>query len=70
MEKNTKGWFHSGRGNVSAELAKSSKEILNQESETEQGGMEAVPTDNGAKPVYATGSAPFHSGRGAGRGHS
>ncbi len=70
MEKNTGGWFHTGRGNVSAELAVSAKEVLNRESETEQGGMEAVPTDAGAKPVFATGETPFHSGRGNGRGHS
>jgi hypothetical protein len=69
MEKNTSFWFHTGRGNVSGDLAKSAKEILNQESEVEQGGMEAVPSDMGAKPIHATGEAPFHHGRGLGRGH-
>lgn len=68
MDKNTSTWFHSGRGNVSAELAKSGKEVIAQESATAQDGMEAVPTDSGAKAVYATGSSPFHEGRGSGRG--
>lgn len=68
MDKNTSGWFHSGRGNVSAKIAKSGEEVLNQESETAQDGMEAVPTDSGAKAVYATGASPFHEGRGNGRG--
>lgn len=67
--KDTKAWFHTGRGNVSAELAKSGKEVVEQESATEQGGMEAVPSDAGAKPVFATGGNPFHEGRGLGRGH-
>lgn len=69
MEKNTKDWFHTGRGNVSGELAKSGSEVLAQESEVAQGGMEAVPGDFGAKQIYATGGSPFHSGRGLGRGH-
>lgn len=68
MEKNTKDWFHTGRGNVSGDLAKSSSEILNQESEEAQEGMEAAPVKN--KPVFATGEMPFHNGRGLGRGHS
>jgi hypothetical protein len=68
-KKATEGWFHTGRGNVSGELAVSGKEVLSRESETEQGGMEAVPTDAGAKPIFATGERPFHEGRGLGRGH-
>ena len=67
--KDTKGWFHEGRGNVSAKLAKSSEEVLHEESEEVEGGMSAVPTDAGAKPVFATGESPFHEGRGLGRGH-
>ena len=73
MEKDTKGWFHSGRGSVSAEIAKSGAEVLSQESEVAQEGMEPTgeggkAEDSGAKPVYATGAAPFHEGRGLGRG--
>ena len=69
MEKNTKAWFHTGRGNVSAELALTNGEVLSRESEVEQGGMEAVPGDQGAKPIFMDGSTPFHTGRGLGRGH-
>ena len=69
MEKNTKEWFHEGRGNVSGKLALTNKEVLARESTEDQGGMEAVPSDAGAKPVYATGEMPFHEGRGLGRGH-
>jgi len=69
IQKSTEGWFHEGRGNVSGDLAKSSKEIVSQEGATVQEGMEAVPSDAGAKAVYATGASPFHSGRGLGRGH-
>lgn len=69
MEKNTKDWFQTGRGNVSGDLALTNKEVVSRESSEEQGGMEAVPTDSGAKPVYATGESPFHNGRGLGRGH-
>lgn len=58
--------FHSGRGNVSGNLAKSPSELISQEGAESVGGMEAVP---GERPVYATGSSPFHSGRGLGRGH-
>lgn len=61
--------FHSGRGDVSAKLAKSSEEILHEESETMEGGMDAVPPEAGARPVFAAGSMPFHEGRGLGRGH-
>jgi hypothetical protein len=69
MEKNTKEWFHTGRGNVSGDLAKTDKEVIAQEDSVSQEGMEAVPSDSGAKPVFATGENPFHSGRGLGRGH-
>lgn len=69
MEKDTKSWFHEGRGNVSGKLALTNKEVLEREDEEEQEGMEAVPSDSGAKPVYATGERPFHEGRGLGRGH-
>lgn len=61
--------FVSGRGNVSAEVAKSGEEVIHEEAEAMQEGMEAVPTESGAKPVFATGEMPFHSGRGLGRGH-
>lgn len=68
--------FHAGRGNVSGNVAKSNEEVLHEEAEV----MEtlAEPDDqkgdranvSGAKPVYATGqAAPFHHGRGLGRGH-
>lgn len=70
IQHETSGWFHEGRGNVSAKLAKSSSELIGQESATSQDGMEAVPTDSGAKPVYATGASPFHQGRGLGRGQT
>ncbi len=69
IQHETKGWFNEGRGNISAKLAKSAGEIISQESAMAQDGMEAVPTDSGAKPVYATGASPFHEGRGLGRGH-
>ena len=70
MEKNTKAWFHEGRGNVSGKLALTDSEVLEREDEDDQEGMEAVPSDAGAKPVFATGERPFHEGRGLGRGHS
>ena len=70
MEKNTKDWFQTGRGNVSGDLALTNKEVISRESSEDQGGMEAVPGDAGAKPVFATGESPFHSGRGNGRGYS
>ncbi len=62
--KNQPDTFVSGRGNVSGNVAKS-----NEESEIMQDGMEAVPSDAGAKPVFATGETAFHTGRGSGRGH-
>ena len=65
----SKNVFVSGRGNVSGEVAKSNEEVLHEESETLEGGMDAVPSDSGAKPIYATGETPFHEGRGLGRGH-
>jgi hypothetical protein len=71
MEHNTKGWFHEGVGNVSAKVAKSDSEILSEEAEILEVEAEGVEgTEGGAKPVYPTGSSPFHSGRGSGRGHS
>lgn len=71
----TSKWYHSGRGNVSAELAKSNAQIISQESSTAQEGMSPTGEgkevqNNGAKPLYATGSSPFHTGRGLGRGQS
>jgi hypothetical protein len=74
-KKETEGWFMTGRGNVSGELAKSGSEVLSQESEVaeekagpeNQSGVKA--NDYGAKPIYSTGETPFHSGRGLGRGH-
>lgn len=68
--------FVSGRGNVSAEVAKSNEEVLHEEAEMMEGLAEGVSqegrkaNDSGAKPIYATGEdAPFHHGRGLGRGH-
>jgi len=60
--------FHSGKGNVSENVAKSNEEVLHEEAEileTEAEGIEG----RDRKPVFATGASPFHSGRGAGRGH-
>jgi hypothetical protein len=68
--------FHEGRGNVSGELAKSNSEVLSEESEVLETLAEAddqkgdKANESGAKPIYATGeAAPFHTGRGLGRGH-
>lgn len=68
MEKNTKTWFHEGRGSVSAKVAKSDADVLNQENETAATLVDSKDSPNGRKPVYATGDSPFHSGRGLGRG--
>jgi len=73
--KNTDGWFHKGRGDVSAKLAKSDSEVLSQESEIMQSGMSptgsgASVQNSGAKPLYATGDSPMNYGRGDGRGYS
>jgi len=66
--------FHSGRGNVSMNLAKPESEIMHHEAEkvdseelTPQVGDKV--NDSGAKPEFMTGSQPFHTGRGLGRGH-
>jgi hypothetical protein len=66
--------FVEGRGNVSGMLAKSNEEVLSQESEMMMDGMEptgngGASEDHGNMPIFATGSQPFHSGRGLGRGH-
>jgi len=62
--------FVSGRGNVSAEVAKSDEDVLHEESEAFDTEAEGVAgTEGGAKPVFATGEIPFHAGRGEGRGH-
>lgn len=68
MEKNTKGWFNSGRGNVSGNVAKSDSDVLAQENETAAPLVDSKDNTAGRKPVYATGDSPFHSGRGLGRG--
>lgn len=68
MEKNTKAWFHEGRGSVSAKLAKSNEEVMHEESETMEEGLQAYP-EQGGHPISATGKSPFHEGRGLGRGH-
>jgi len=65
--------FVSGRGDVSKNVAKSDSEVLSNESESMVKGMEPTPMggasmDHGNMPVYATGSQPFHEGRGLGRG--
>lgn len=62
--------FHSGRGNVSSNVAKSNEEVLHEEAEVLEIEAEGVAgTEGGAKPVFAT-PGGFHSGRGSGRGHS
>lgn len=72
--KNTSGWIHSGRGNVSAKLAKSNSEAISPGATEVAGVAEGVSgsggsaNDSGAKPVYATGESPVHKGRGTGRG--
>lgn len=75
-KKSTGDWFHTGRGNVSGNIAKSDKEVMDNESEIYldeeifpvQEGAEA--NKSGGKPIWATGpDAPFHKGRGLGRGH-
>lgn len=68
VEKDTKSWFHEGRGSVSAKLAKSNGQVVNSDATIIDSGMEAVPTDSGAKAIYATGETPFHHGAGSGRG--
>ena len=73
-KKNMGYWFQTGRGNVSANVAKSNAEVMHEESEIIQDGMEPTgmggeAQDHGNKPIYATGEMPFHHGRGAGRGH-
>ena len=68
FKKGAKEVFVSGRGGPQS-LAKSNEEVVHEESEIMEDGMEAVPGDAGAKPVFATGEGPFHHGRGAGRGH-
>jgi hypothetical protein len=64
--------FVSGRGDVSANVAKSDSEVVHEESEVMQLGMEDgigdKVNDFGAKPVFATPNS-FHTGRGLGRGH-
>ena len=68
--------FVSGRGDVSANVAKSDMEVVREESNIYLDG-EIFPTQDGpkannmgGKPIYATGPAlPFHTGRGLGRGH-
>lgn len=68
--------FNSGRGAVSANIAKSDLEVTHEESEIYEDGK-IFPSqdgrkaqDMGAKPIYATGpELPFHTGRGLGRGH-
>jgi hypothetical protein len=68
--------FHSGRGAVSANVAKSNEDVLHEEAEVMEELAEPddqkgdAGNDYGAKPVYPTGAAaPFHYGRGLGRGH-
>lgn len=66
--------FVEGRGNVSGMLAKSDEDVIHEESELMQDGMEPTPKgaeamDHGNMPIFATGETPFHSGRGLGRGH-
>jgi len=66
--------FLSGRGNVSGNLAKSDSEVMHEEAELVQDGMEPVGKggavlDHGNMPVFTAGSKPFHEGRGLGRGH-
>lgn len=69
MEHNTKQWFQTGRGNVSANVAKSDADILSQEGEMAATEVESPDNPAGRKPVYATGDTPFHEGRGSGRGY-
>lgn len=68
--------FHSGKGDVSAKVAKSNEEVIHEEAEVIDLEAEAIGSDkgersevSGAKPVFATGENPFHEGRGLGRGH-
>ncbi len=66
--------FMSGRGNVSGKIAKSNEDVIHEESELMEEGMEPTPMggeamDHGNKPIFATGDMPFHMGRGLGRGH-
>jgi hypothetical protein len=62
--------FVSGRGNVSANVAKSDAEVLANENESTAPLVDSKDNPAGRKPVFAAGDMPFHSGRGAGRGHS
>ena len=62
--------FVSGRGNVSAKVAKTDAEVLANENEATAPEVESPDNPNGRKPVFMTGDSPFHSGRGSGRGHS
>ena len=66
--------FVEGRGNVSANVAKSNEDVLHEEAEVMEDGMEPTPDggaamDHGNMPIFATGNRPFHNGRGVGRGH-
>ena len=68
--KNQPDTFHTGRGNVSGNVAKSNEDVLHEEAEELEIEAEGVAgTEGGAKPVFAT-PGGFHSGRGSGRGHS
>lgn len=74
--QNQPNTFNSGRGAVSANVAKSDTDITHEESEIYEDGKIFPVQDGGkanrmgGKPIYATGPAlPFHTGRGLGRGH-
>lgn len=67
MEKNTNGWFHEGRGSVSAKVAKTNEGVVAQEGSQMMSGLQDYPNK---KPCYATGESPFHEGRGLGRGQT
>ena len=65
--------FVEGRGSVSEAVCKSDADVIHEESELVQEGMEPTPKgadamDHGNMPIFATGPQPFHTGRGNGRG--
>jgi hypothetical protein len=68
--------FLSGRGDVSANVAKSDTEVMHEESEIYEDGKIFPAQDgaraqiSGSKPIYTAGTElPFQTGRGLGRGH-